>query len=82
MLGLAGRGVIEEGARADIVILDPGVVDDVGKIDKVYGVVRAGKLLDDTPVKSAARAARTAAAVSRGMVRTAGAALKNNLLKK
>jgi len=81
MLGLEDRGVIEVGARADMVILDAAVAEDVEKIDTVYGVIRAGKLMSDTPAGSAARAARTAAAITRGIARTAAAALKYNLTK-
>ncbi|MFH1149423.1 MAG: amidohydrolase family protein [Actinomycetota bacterium] len=69
MLGLPG-GVLREGAPADLVAFDPAALDDVSRVDDVRAVVRAGRFLDDSPFRSALRAARTAVSVAGGMART------------
>ena len=70
MLGFAGSGVISPGARADLVFVNKEALDDINLIDDVRAVVRAGKLLDDSPMTSARRAASTSVSVVGGMART------------
>jgi len=70
MLGFAGSGVISPGARADLVFVNKEALDDLNLIDDVRAVVRAGKLLDDSPMTSARRAASTSVSVVGGMART------------
>ena len=77
MLSLQGRGVLCEGARADMVVFDAGAVEDISRIEDVKAVVRAGRVLEDSPGVTAVRACRTAFAVSRGMGRTLVQAVTN-----
>jgi imidazolonepropionase-like amidohydrolase len=77
MLSLQGRGVLREGARADMIVVDAGVVEDISRIEDVEAVVRGGKVLEDSPGVSARRACGTALAISRGMGRTLVQAVTN-----
>ncbi len=65
------RGKIEQGKRADIVIVDGDVENDIGAIERVRDVIVAGRLLEIVPMKQALRALQTAGAVIGGMARTA-----------
>jgi imidazolonepropionase-like amidohydrolase len=77
MLSLEGRGVLREGSRADMIVVDAGVVEDISRIEDVKAVVRGGEILEDSPGVSARRACGTALAISRGMGRTLVQAVTN-----
>lgn len=77
MLGLTGRGVIRPGARADLVLVDRGTLEDLALIEKVHVVVRAGRVLGDSPAGSALLAALTGFSVIGGVARTLVQAVKH-----
>jgi imidazolonepropionase-like amidohydrolase len=73
LLGCTDRGVVRPGARADLLIVDPRVRDDVAAIDPPREVIAAGERLSEarasgfgTAVAFLEGVARTAAGVLRG----------------
>lgn len=71
LLGLADRGRIAAGKRADLVLLDPAAERSAAALERVHGVIAAGRPLERGPLRELAAAARGAAASLRGYVRTA-----------
>lgn len=71
LLGLTDRGVLSEGARADLLVVDRRVRQDVAAIEAPLEVVAGGHRLG----ASARSAARTALAFTGGVVRTVAGAL-------
>jgi imidazolonepropionase-like amidohydrolase len=46
-LGVDGRlGAIEEGALADLVVLDASPLDDIRNTQRIYAVIKNGELVD------------------------------------
>ncbi|MFO0553303.1 MAG: amidohydrolase family protein [Polyangiaceae bacterium] len=78
LLGLADRGAIAEGMRADLVVVSPSVMLDVGAVAHPSLVMKAGKIVVSTARRVRAggpRAlAKLAAAYSAGVVGTVGEA--------
>ncbi len=70
MFGMQGKGRIKKGASADVIVVDKRTLEDVAAIGDVRAVVRAGKVLDDSPVQSAGHAARTMCSMGSGIART------------
>lgn len=72
LLGLKDRGCLKPGMRADMVVLDGALDEDLAAIEEVREVIAAGRrLADRRPAEKALSRSRTAAAVLRGLAATA-----------
>jgi imidazolonepropionase-like amidohydrolase len=71
-LGLADRGLLEAGKRADLLAVEGDLERDLAAIERVHTVVARGHVVASAPL----RGARTAAAVVRGVLGTVAAAVR------